>query len=47
MKYIMLLPMLLACGDKEEEVDSASPDTEEVVQEEEQENQDTGSESEE
>ena len=27
MKYFMLLPMLLACGDKEEEADSASPDT--------------------
>ena len=32
----MLLPMLLACGDKEEEADSAAPDTEEVVEEEEQ-----------
>ena len=46
MKYIMLLPMLLACGDKEE-ADSAAPEPEEVVEEQEQENQDTGSESEE
>tara|TARA_B100000123_G_C25363750_1_gene268311 strand:- start:338 stop:478 length:141 start_codon:yes stop_codon:yes gene_type:complete len=43
MKYIMLLPMLLACGDKDE-ADSAALEAEEAVEEQELENEDTSSE---